>query len=208
MEKLGKPWAFLDPGTWIKPYPCGSLTHPAMTALIELAKQHDIKPAEVASVRVRSNRRVQNTLVHNRPKSALQAKFSMQFAVAISLVRRQATLAEFTDEVVASPAIQALMAKIDYDAYEGSEPGYTNVTTLIDVAMTDGRRFALRADFGKGNPLNPMSFADLAEKFRGCAAYAGWPGERTEAVIERVQSLENLADVRAITRLMSRQEER
>jgi len=204
--RLGKPWAFVDPGTWIKPYPCGSLTHPAITALIELARREEISPEAVVSVRIRTNRRVANTLIHSKPKNALEAKFSMPFAAAMSLQRRQASFAEFSDEFVQSAPVQALLAKVDYGAYDKPGPGYTNVTTLIELALADGRKFSLRADFAKGTPQNPMSFVELADKFRGCAAYADWPKAKTEATIERVAHLESVADIRAVTKLLSVEE--
>jgi 2-methylcitrate dehydratase PrpD len=203
--RLGNPWAFVDPGTWIKPYPCGSLTHPAITALVEFAVEQNVRAEQIRGIRVRTNGRVVKTLIHNRPQTALAAKFSMPFSVAVALLFRRATLGEFVDEVVSDPAVQALMAKVDYAAYDRAEPDYTNVTTLIDVSLIDGRNFSLRADYGKGHPLNPMSFADLAGKFRGCAEYAGWPSDKTEAVIDRVANLEVLADVGVITGLLSRQ---
>jgi 2-methylcitrate dehydratase PrpD len=201
--KLGKPWAFVDPGTWIKPYPCGSLTHPAITALIELSKREAIKPEAVSTIRIRTNRRVANTLIHNQPKDALESKFSMPFAAAMALERRQASLAEFTDEFVQSAPVQALMQKVDYGAYEKAGASYTNVTTLIELALADGRKFSLRADFAKGTPQNPMSFGELADKFRGCAAYARWPADKTETAIDRIADLEAVADIRAITKLLS-----
>jgi 2-methylcitrate dehydratase PrpD len=202
--RLGRPWAFVDPGMWIKPYPCGALTHPAITALIDVAKTQDIKPSEVASVTVRTNRNLVNTLIHNRPTSELQAKFSMPFAVAAALQRRRVTLAEFTDETVLSPGIQALIAKVDYSAFEKREEGYSNVTTLITVTLEDGRTISLRADYGKGSPRRPMNYDDVAEKFRGCAAYAGWPDEKTEAVIEMVGALDRLPAMDRLTRLLTR----
>jgi 2-methylcitrate dehydratase PrpD len=203
MGRLGAPWAFVDPGTWIKPYPCGSLTHPAITMLIAFSVTHDIKPEQVQRVRVQTNRRVANTLIHNRPTTALLAKFSMPFSVAIALLYRKATLGEFVDEVVRDPAVQMMMEKVDYTAYESLKPDYTNVTTLVELSLTDGRHFSLRADFGKGTPRDPMSFDDLADKFRGCADYARWPREKAEAIIEQVAQLETVNDVRRITRLLS-----
>jgi len=41
--KLGRPWTFKSPGISIKPHPCGSLTHPGMTKMLELIKKFDIK---------------------------------------------------------------------------------------------------------------------------------------------------------------------
>lgn len=202
--RLGNPWAFVDPGMWIKPYPCGALTHPAITALLAIVRANDLTPDVIRSIRVQTNQRIANTLIHNRPRNALQAKFSMPFCVAIAVARRQATLAEFTDEVVLDPAIQAMIAKVDYTPYERVEADYTNVTTLIEMTLADGSTLRERADFGKGNPRNPMTFNDLAGKFRGCAAYAGWPADRAEAIIENVARLEQLSDVSSLTALMVR----
>ncbi len=202
--RLGAPWAFLDPGMWIKPYPCGALTHPAITALIDFATAENVAPGDVASVAVQTNRHMVNTLIHNRPKAALEAKFSMPFAVALALHRRKVTLADFIDSVVQDPAIQALIAKVEYSAFEKRESGYTNVTTLIQVALKDGRTFSLRADFGKGNPRNPMNYRDLAGKFLGCADYAGWSAAKAEGVVDMVRDLENVPDIRLLTRMLVR----
>jgi len=206
MGRLGVPWAFLDPGMWIKPYPCGALTHPAMTALLDLSKSGQVGPETIRAVRIQTNGRIANTLIHNRPKNALQAKFSMPFCAAICLVRRQATLAEFSDDVVRDPAIQDMIGRITYTPYERVEADYTNVTTLIAVDLVDGRTIEVRADYGKGNPRNPMTFKDIAEKLRGCGSYAGWSSRRMDEIIAAVARLDEMNDVRELTQLLARDE--
>jgi 2-methylcitrate dehydratase PrpD len=206
MGRLGAPWAFLDPGMWIKPYPCGALTHPAMTALLELAKSGQVAADDIRAVRIQTNGRIANTLIHNRPKNALQAKFSMPFCAAICLVRRQATLAEFTDDVVRDPTIQDMIGRITYTPYERVQADYTNVTTLIEIDTADGRTIKLRADYGKGNPRNQMTFDDIAEKLRGCGSYAQWPSRRLDKIIAAVARLESMDDVRELTDLLGREE--
>lgn len=200
--KLGQPWAFVDPGMWIKPYPCGALTHPALTALIDLANEEDIDPAQIKSVAVQTNRHIVNTLIHNKPQSALQTKFSMPFAAAIALQRRRVSFGEFSEETIRDPALQKLMEKVTFSAYAQKEPSYSNVTTLMQVEMKDGRKFSLRADYGKGNPLHPMSFDDLVEKFCGCADYAHWDAERVATIIAMVREFEDLPDICDLTRLL------
>lgn len=197
--RLGNPWAFIDPGMWIKPYPCGALTHPTLTALLRFVHEHDLAPEEIRSIHVQTNSRIANTLIHNRPTSALQAKFSMPFCVAIALVRREATLREFTDDVVNDPAIKNMIEKVQYTPYDKVESDYTNVTTLIDVTLADDRAFTLRADFGKGSPQDPMTFADISQKFRGCAKYAEWSVDQAEEIIDLTSHLEDLDDVRVLT---------
>jgi 2-methylcitrate dehydratase PrpD len=201
--KLGNPWTFAFPGVSIKPHPSGSLTHPGMGLMLDLILKHDIKPAQVKTVAVGVNRQNINALIHNRPANELQAKFSMQFCMAILLLRRKAGLAEFTDEVVNRPDVKAMIEKIGYGVHaEAEAAGYEKMTTLIDIELADGRKIAGRADFGKGSPANPMSDDELANKFRECAAWGRLPKATTENVIELVFGLEKLRNVSALTKLL------
>ena len=60
--KLGRPWTFKSPGISIKPHPCGSLTHPGMTKMLELINKYDIKPEQVVKVDVGTNHNL--SLIH------------------------------------------------------------------------------------------------------------------------------------------------
>lgn len=204
-NRLGHPWVFESPGMWIKPYPCGALTHPAITAMIDLVRAEAIRPEQIARIAVKTNRRIANTLIHNRPRAALQAKFSMPFALAICVLRQRVSLAEFTDEVVGDPGVQSLIERVDYTPYDTVEPGYTNVTTLLDVSLSDGRKFHVRADFGKGNPKSPMTFRDVEEKLRGCADFAGWSMGAADRLVALVGDLDHCADVGVLARALSRE---
>ena len=61
-----------------------------------------------------------------------------------------------------------------------------------------------RAEFAKGSPANPMSYEEVAEKFRGCAEFAKWPKEKTEAAIEFVKTLESAPDMSKLLGLAHR----
>lgn len=201
--KLGKPWTFAMPGVSIKPHPSGSLTHPGMAEMLALIEAHDIRPAQVRQVRVGTNRHMPNTLIHRNPKTELQAKFSMEFCMAILLLERKAGLAQFTDAVVNRADVQRMMKKIDFGVHpEAEAAGYEKMTTIIDIELTDGRSVSGRADFGKGSPANPMSDKEVADKFRECAGWGGLPAKNIEKVIDMVFSLEQLKRSRDLTRLL------
>ncbi|HSD51723.1 MAG TPA: MmgE/PrpD family protein [Candidatus Methylomirabilis sp.] len=203
--KLGNPWTFMDPGVSIKPHPSGSLTHPGMTMMLALIRQHNIRPEQVAQVKVGTNQNMPNALIHHRPKTELQAKFSMEFCMAILLLERKAGLAEFTDAVVNRPDVQAMIQKVDFGVHpEAEAAGYDKMTTIIEIALTDGKKISGRADFGKGSPANPMSYEEVADKFRECAGFSRWPKDKVDRVIEMVKGLEGLPDVRKLTALLSR----
>jgi len=203
--RLGKPWTFAFPGVSIKPHPSGSLTHPGMGVMLDLIRLHDLRPAQVEKVTVGTNSHMPNTLIHRRPKNELQAKFSMEFCMAILLLERRAGLAEFTDAVVKRADVQRMIRRIAFGVHpEAEAAGYEKMTTLIDIHCRDGRVLSGRADFGKGSPANPMSDDDLAAKFRECAAWGGLPPGLSDRIINLVFNLENLPSTRTLTRLLGR----
>jgi 2-methylcitrate dehydratase PrpD len=202
--KLGNPWTFAFPGVSIKPHPSGSLTHPGMGLMLGLIRQHDIRPEQVVKVKVGTNRHMPNALIHHRPKNELQAKFSMEFCMAILLLERKAGLAEFTDKVVNSPKVRQMIEKIEFGVHpEAEAAGYEKMTTIIDIELVDGRKIGGRADFGKGSPTNPMSDAELAAKFRECAAWGKLPKASADKVVDLVFNLEKLKSIRELTRLLA-----
>lgn len=201
---IGAPWAFEDPGIWLKPFPSGALTHPAMKVLAALRTEHGLRAEDVARVRIRTNARIHNILLHGHPGDWLEAKFSMQFGAASILVTGRAGLNEFSDDYVQSAAVQQMMDRIDYAPYDDAEPDYTNTTTFVTLELTDGRVLEDRVDYPFGSPHDPMDFAQVADKFRDCARYGQWPTEPTERAIELVADLENLTDVGELARLFAR----
>lgn len=123
--------------------------------------------------------------------------------MAILLLERRAGLPEFTDEVVRRPDVQAMIAKVEFGVHpEAEAAGYDKMTTVIEIALADGRVVRGTADFGKGSPAHPMSYDEVAEKFLGCCEFARWPVAQARQVIERVRDLESLGDVRELTALL------
>jgi 2-methylcitrate dehydratase PrpD len=203
-DRLGNPWTFASPGVSLKPYPSGSLTHPAMTELARLIQVNNIEASQVEKVDVGANHNMTTTLLHHDPKTGLEAKFSMEFCMAILLLEHKAGLSQFADKVVGRPDVQAMMRKINFyvDA-EAESAGFDKMTSLLKITLKDGKVITGQAAFGKGSPANPMTFDEAAVKFRGCAEYADWPQDKTEKIIAFVRTLESAVDISALSPLLS-----
>jgi 2-methylcitrate dehydratase PrpD len=203
--KLGNPWNYVARGVAIKPYPCGNLQQPAMDKLRDLVVEHDIKPGQVERLAVKSHRLMPLNLTYHRPVTGLEGKFSMEFSLASILVLRRAGLAEYSDAVVNRPDIQDAIARIDYTVFSDEEAeakGYTLLTTFLDIRLKDGRTLSARVDAARGSATLPMSEEDVARKFRECAEFAGLPGGRAGQIIDLVLKLEDVRDIRDLTRLI------
>jgi 2-methylcitrate dehydratase PrpD len=204
VDKLGKPWTFQNPGVSIKPFPSGSLTHPGMSEMLRLIRANSIKAADVEKVDVGTSRNMPNALIHHHPTTGLQAKFSMEFCMAILLLYGKADQTIYTDAVANRPEVKNMVERVHFYAdAEAEKAGYDKMTTIIKITLKDGRTVSGRADFGKGSPADPMSYDEVAEKFHGCAAFAEWPSAKATQVVEMVRKLETLADVRMLTALCS-----
>jgi 2-methylcitrate dehydratase PrpD len=134
----------------------------------------------------------------------LEAKFSMEFCMAILLLRGKAGLSEFSDAVVQSGDVQEMIGRVKfYVDPEAENAGYDKMTSLLKIHLRDGRVITGRADFAKGSPANPMSFDEAAMKFRGCAEFAAWPRHKTDSLITYVKTLDSARDLSALSPLLS-----
>ena len=149
-------------------------------------------------VEVGTNHNMLNALIPHRPADELQAKFSMEFCMAVLLLDGKKGLSQFTDETVERPDIKQLIERVEFSVHpEAETAGYEKMTTIITVHLKNGSLLTGQADFGKGSPANPLSYDEVADKFLDCAAFAQWPENKSEQLISSVAELEshNLDDL-------------
>ena len=207
VNRLGRPWMFASPGDLIKRFPCGTIQQPVMDATLRLIAQHSIKAADVERVEVGGNQSNVNTLFRHRPTTGLEAKFSMEFAVAILLVDGKAGLGQFTDASVRRTDVQATIGRVNFYAdpefdtlgREGAFQAVLEEPAIIRIHMKDGRLLSTRTEPAKGSSKNPMTYEEVADKFRTNAEFARWPATKTESIVRLVSALERAPTLAALT---------
>jgi 2-methylcitrate dehydratase PrpD len=196
-ERLGRRWQIVTSGIAVKPYPSCALTHSAIDALLALRATHRLAPAQIAEVEVGVNRVVPDVLRHERPSSALERKFSMQYCAAAALARGGVGLGDF-DEAPVDADVRGLMDRvkmvIDPALPDGLEQ---HAWSRVTVRLTDGRSLASPARGASGHADQPLTDAQLRAKFLSCAAALG-PGE-ADGVADQIAHLEEIPDIRALT---------
>ena len=208
VDRLGKPWMFASPGDLIKRFPCGTIQQQVMDEMLRLIQKNDIKAVDVDKVEVGGNLSNYRTLFQHHPTTGLQGKFSMEYAMAILLIERAATLTSFTDAVVQRADVQDMIRRVHYSV----DPEFNKLelqgaslqAMLVEqsglkIYMKDGRVLSGATQPAKGSPENPMTYEEVADKFRGNAEFAKWPKQKAESVIEQVKSLEAAPDVSRLT---------
>jgi 2-methylcitrate dehydratase PrpD len=201
--RAGRNWQILSQRLSVKKYPLCFCTHRALDGALDLLHEHRVGPDDVKSVTVSTSRRNATVLRNNRPQTGLEAKFSMQFAMACAIVAKRAGLAELTDAFVLRKDIQALMPRVHIevdDREDPARPGHAPYD-LVVVETMDGRRLeSARITHERGSANLPLSAEELWTKFESCLA-VGNPKLEARAVFEALMSIERQPDVLALTGL-------
>ncbi len=195
-KKVGEPLLILAHGFRVKRFPnCGS-AHRAMDALLHLMSEHGFTAEEVERITVRAPAVHLNNLMYRKPRTGLEAKFSLEYALASLLVRRRAGIPEFTDEAVQDPAVRAAMAKVVREPVEGLE-GET--PTRVTVALTDGRSLFEEREWPEGSNWKPFPDAVYWRKFEECVTGV-LPPDRVKwvrAALEEFRELDHVGTLMA-----------
>jgi 2-methylcitrate dehydratase PrpD len=191
---------FLGASTLYKYWPAVGNVHTHVHAVIELMKEHRLTPADIGTIRVYVgdfHQRMCNPVEMRRaPKTLVDAKFSLQFCVAIAAAKGRMGVSDFTLEGLEDPDVLAMAQRIDTIEDSRFDWKLELPNGLIDVATLDGRTLSRVGDHVPGSPEAPMTWDQIAQKFADCASCAARPvpAERIRKAQELAHRLESLPD--------------
>ena len=147
-------------------------THRVVDGVLDLARAHALAADDVKEVRASIGVAQASMLRNHAPVTGLEAKFSLEFAVASALVAGKVGLAELTDEFVAQAPVRAAMAKVRTATVDTScpiEPVFA-LTDRVVIELKDGRTLdSGEIRFARGNAKLPLKDEELKAKFLDCA---------------------------------------
>ncbi|HEU5272542.1 MAG TPA: MmgE/PrpD family protein [Xanthobacteraceae bacterium] len=175
-----------------KLYPCGTMTHPYIDCARRLAAR-GVKAADVKEMLCEVGEGTVHRLWEpladkQRPPNGYAAKFSTPYCIAAGLVRGNVGLDSFTDAAVQEPALREAAAKVRY-VIDPNNPYPDNFTGHIRAVLTDGRVIEERQPHMRGGAHEPLTRADIEEKFALCARHGGWDQARTAAALKLARGL-------------------
>ncbi len=125
----------------------------------------------VDSVTIRTAAATVQPLIHHQPRTGLEGKFSLEYAVAAAILDRFPTFESFTDDQVRRPAAAALMRSVSVDLHAGGE-GLLDGTCEVVLGLRDGSSRRATIDQPPGSPSRPPSKEVLDRKAAGCGPRA------------------------------------
>ena len=196
---LGEGWYMAEHGLNIKRYPVVGAAQRCVDAALQLHADHGPDVAAIARVTARISRDHSSVMQFRMPADAMQAKFSLEFAVAAPLIFGRLGFAEMRDECVRRDDVQALMRKVEREEGPDDDPVYPVGARhdTVGVVLDDGT--ALESEpvhRYRGHGQNPLSQDELRAKFMNCATVTGAvPEDAAADLYECLWRLEELSGV-------------
>ena len=179
-----------------KRHPCCGDIHSGVDALLSILDEHRISAEDVAAIvhRVKADRA---PVIDNNPLKSHCA----QYIMAVAAVRRKIESADILEDRRADPRIKSLSERVRLVGDPEMDPWPAHSPAVVEVATRDGRTLVARVDEARGRRENPMTKAELEQKFMGLATTRI---SRSEAarLMETVYRLDRVADVGTVAALL------
>ena len=190
----------------LKPYACCRYMHGPIDCLLSIYNEHHPDVQQMKCIRCGVVTGGQGLVVHpieqkRHVRTIVDAQFSMPFGAAIALVTGQAGLSVFTHEWIKNSVVKALMQRVEcYTTPELDDYYPDEWRASASVEMLDGQTFEASTRFALGDPHHPLSWEQLVVRFHELVAPVIPDAHKRQAIITRVQHLENLSAVTSALR--------
>lgn len=178
----------------VKKYPACFNTHRTIDAVLDCSP-FDVDEIERIEVTVQTAGL--EPLIHHRPTTGLEAKFSLEYTAAAALLDGRVSLESFENEAVNRPDVQALLRKVtvaESPTPPVGSPSWHAGFSCVSVTMRDGNIVSSRRDQPRGHAIAPLTDAELHEKFVDCVQYT--TGDKQEQLLAALDNLRALVNIR------------
>jgi 2-methylcitrate dehydratase PrpD len=182
----------------VKLYPSCAGTHPALDAILDLRRAHSFTDRDVEHLDVGVDALTPTILIHDRPATDLEAKFSMPFCAAAAIVFGRLGIDTFETAGLTDARVRALMPRVEMrfdESLDRTAPALTQ--SRVRIRLRDGRTLAASANGARGYPDRPATADELAEKFLSCARRTIGEARATRG-LAALASIEAATDVRGL----------
>jgi 2-methylcitrate dehydratase PrpD len=193
---LGESYEILR--TAVKPHACCRYMQGPIDAILEIAREHEIRSDRVQRIEVAVLEAGWGIVAEPRekkyrPESVVDAQFSMPYGAAVALLCGAAGLDQFTPEQIGSPRIHQTMGKVAMVKDVRIEETFPREwPARVAIQLDTGESYERFVRYPKGDPENPLTWEELADKFRSLAGTVLSP-ERCGEIIQRVSTAEPAA---------------
>jgi 2-methylcitrate dehydratase PrpD len=172
-DDLGRAYDLAEVGIRPKRYPCGGVIHSGIDAALQIRDELGAKVADITGIKAGISKYAASRAGAEYPANMEAAKFNLQYVVAASLANGVPKLATFEPEAIKDERVKALAKMVSVAIDPEFADAIEDYPTRVAVTLKDGRTVERMVVYASGSAKNPMSPAQMREKFFDCAAHAG-----------------------------------
>ncbi len=149
-----------------KNHTCCGHVFAAIDSIVALASEHKLSASDIVSIQVGTYAKGVEICGNRDPKTVYEAKFSLPYAVAVGLIFGRVRFNVFNHETLFDPTVRKVMSLIDFEIDLDAEEKFPNYrSATVSVITADGRQLQHHSPTRKGDPDNPLTDAELEDKF-------------------------------------------
>jgi 2-methylcitrate dehydratase PrpD len=205
LENLGDPYDFMSPGITLKPYPSCTCSHTSIAAILSLKKESPFSLEDIESVICSVSPAVANYMKFPNPKNLFEAKYSLEYCVAVALVDGKVDIQSFSNEKLHDRRIRDTIGLVEMRispelAELGYSPSSAPMGSEVTVQLKNGKRHTCRKDKGPWEHEGAPSESELISKYETCASLVldAKQIEQTIGIIldlEKAEEISSLMDI-------------
>jgi len=193
LPKLGEPWGIMRAFT--KRFPLGQYSQTVAEAAMQV-RPFVTNIDDVQEINLRVSKNAISIMADSpekwRPQSHETADHSMPYATAVVLMHGEIDEHYYEDPFLHDEKLLDLVAKVRTIRSEEADMHEREYNLCdLELVLKSGQRKAVRVEYHRGHPKNPMSDAEMEEKFRALAR-KHLPAERINALLRQMWALEDL----------------
>lgn len=197
---LGNVWETLNMS--IKRYPCCHAIHTFIDGVLDIQANQDIQWDKIKHITCKVNPLGKKIVcdpieIKRNPSTPYGGRFSMPYAIAITLLDGELGLEQFSEEKINDPRVLEITKKIDC-IEEASLP---RTGGNITIEMEDGSQYKYIKEHPIGSPLFPLGEHQVVDKFkrnvRGIITK-----DQAKQIISNVLNIENVDNITTLMMLL------
>jgi 2-methylcitrate dehydratase len=190
----------------IKRFPLGQYSQTVVQAALEArAQMPQVNIDEIAEVRIRTLQKAIDIMAGDEekwhPQTRETADHSMPYTTAVALTYGRVDQGHFDDRYIFDPQLLELTGRVKVERSEEAERRVPEaMLCYLDVVTKSGQKYSAEVPYHKGHYRNPMSDAEVEEKFRSLAKDLLSP-DQTDALLEMLWHLEEVEHIGEVIRM-------
>ena len=199
----GRPFKILQ--CTVKRFPLGLYAQTVVEAALQVRQQlpnvADIQEVNVATLQTAVNIMAGDAEKWH-PTNRETADHSMPYTAAVALMYGSVEPRHFSAEYWRNPRLLELVQKVQVSvSEEANRRAPEAMLSCVEVVTSSGERYSTEVAYHRGHFKNPMSDAEVEEKFRALAQDLLTPTQ-TDAILERLWNLEQVEDIGEVIRMV------